>query len=53
MVCKRCAFDNHDRFNGEIAIHFPVSYSRRRVLAAGGGYLCLEGLRDFPPKPGK
>jgi hypothetical protein len=23
MVCKRCAFDNHDTFNGEIAIHFP------------------------------
>ena len=23
MLCSRCAFDNHDTFNGEIAIHFP------------------------------
>jgi len=23
VLCRRCAFDNHDTFNGEIAIHFP------------------------------
>ena len=22
MLCRRCAFDNHDTFNGEIAIQF-------------------------------
>jgi hypothetical protein len=23
MLCRRSAYDNHDTFNGEIAIHFP------------------------------
>ena len=50
MLCRRCAFDNHDTLNGEIAIHFPglKGLDRPIVWVFPKLAVCLEcGFTDF------
>jgi len=50
MLCRRCALDNHDTFNGEIAIHFPglKGLDKPIVWAFPKLAVCLEcGFTEF------
>jgi len=50
MLCRRCASDNHDTFNGEIAIHFPglKGLDKPIVWVFPKLAVCLEcGFTDF------
>jgi hypothetical protein len=50
MLCRRCASDNRDTFNGEIAIHFPglKGLDKPIVWVFPKLAVCLEcGFTDF------